>query len=74
VVELAHLFEDLPQLVVVAQPAAHLLDLFAAKAELAGAASGIGDSQNRQPMSAAAGARCYIKGLHSVFLRRKVAS
>jgi hypothetical protein len=56
VVELADLFERLPQPVVVAQPAAHFLDLLAAQAELAGAAAGIGDSQNRQRVPAAAGA------------------
>jgi hypothetical protein len=43
VVELADFFEGLFELVVVAQPAAHILDLFAAQAELAGAAAGIGD-------------------------------
>jgi hypothetical protein len=36
--------------------AADFLELFAAQAELAGAAAGIGDSQNRKWMSAAAGA------------------
>jgi hypothetical protein len=36
-VEFADLFEGLPKLVVVAQPAAHFLDLFVAKAELASA-------------------------------------
>ena len=55
-VEFADLFEGRPELVIVAQPAAHLLDLFAAQAELAGAAAGIGDSQNRQRMPATAGA------------------
>ena len=55
-IEFADLFEGLPELVVVAQPAAHFLDLFAAQAELAGAAAGIGDGQNRQRVPAAAGA------------------
>ena len=55
-VEFADLFKRLPELVVVAQPAAHFLDLLAAQAELAGAAAGIGDRQNRKRMSAATGA------------------
>src|ERR1700752_545222 len=55
-VEFANLFEGLSQLVVVAQPATHFLDLFAAQAELAGGGAGLGDSQNRKRVSAAAGA------------------
>jgi hypothetical protein len=55
-VDLADLFESLPQLVVIARPAAHFLNLFAAQAELTGAAASIGDGQNPQQVPAAAGA------------------
>src|SRR6516164_11476207 len=55
-VEFADLFEGRSQLVVVVQPAAHFLDLFAAQTELTGAAASIRDSQNRKRMSAAGGA------------------
>jgi hypothetical protein len=44
----------LPQLVVIAQPEAHLVNLFAAQAELAGAATGIADGQNPQRVPAGA--------------------
>ena len=55
-VELADLFQGLPQLVVVAQPVAHFLDLLATQAELTGAAAGVADGQYPQPMSTATGA------------------
>src|SRR6516165_10683396 len=55
-VELADRLQRLPQLVVIAQPAAHFVDLLAAQAELAGAAAGIADAQNPQRVPAAAGA------------------
>src|ERR1700751_6468742 len=55
-VEFADLFEGLLELVVVPHPAAHFPDLFAAQAELAGAAASISDGQNRQRVPAAAGA------------------
>src|SRR6516165_3075427 len=55
-VELADRFDRLLQLVVVAQPAADLVYLSAAQAELAGAAAGIADRQNPHRVSATAGA------------------
>jgi hypothetical protein len=42
-VELADLFEGLPELVVIAQPAADFLNLLTAQAELPGAPAGVAD-------------------------------
>jgi hypothetical protein len=56
-VELADRLQCLPQLVVIAQPAAHILNLFAAQAKLAGPAAGIADGQNPQRVPAAAADR-----------------
>jgi len=46
VVELTDVLERFLELVVIAQPAAHLINLFAAQAELASTATGIADGQN----------------------------
>jgi hypothetical protein len=54
-VELTDLFEALPELVVIAEPTADLLNLLAAQAELPGAAARA-DGQNPQRVLAAAGA------------------
>src|SRR6266404_4829175 len=56
VVELADLLERFLELVVIAEPAAHLVNLFAAQAELASTATGVADGQNPQRVPAAAGA------------------
>ena len=55
-VELANRLERLPQPVIIAQPAAHLANLFAAQAKLAGASTRIADRQNREWVPLAAGA------------------
>ena len=55
-VEFADRLERLPQPVIIAQPAAHLANLFAAQAKLAGASTRIADRQNREWMPLAAGA------------------
>jgi hypothetical protein len=56
VIELADRFNRFLQLVVIAQPAPHLVDLLAPQAELARAPAGIADRQNPQRVSATAGA------------------
>jgi hypothetical protein len=56
VVELANVLERFLELVVIAEPAAHFINLFAAQAELASTAVGIADGQNPQRVPAAAGA------------------
>src|SRR5467141_1648232 len=56
VVELAAVLERFLELVVIAEPPAHLINLFAAQAELASPAAGIADGQNPQRVPAAAGA------------------
>jgi len=56
VVELADVLERFLELVVIAEPPAHVINLFAAQAELASTAAGIADGQNPQRVPAAAGA------------------
>ena len=53
-VEFADRLERLLQPVIIAQPAAHLANLRAAQAELAGASTRIADGQNRKRMPVAA--------------------
>ena len=55
-VELADVLERFLELVVIAEPPAHVINLFAAQAELASTAAGIADGQNPQRVPAAAGA------------------
>jgi hypothetical protein len=56
VVELTDVLERFLELVVIAEPAAHFINLFAAQAELASTATGIAGGQNPQWVPAAAGA------------------
>ena len=55
-VELADLLKRLAQLVVIAQPAAHLVNLSRAEAELPVTAAGVADGQNPQRMPSTIGA------------------
>ena len=55
-IQLADGFDIRLQFLIVLQPLAHLRDLFAMHAELAGAATGIADGQNGLRMSFTAGA------------------
>src|SRR4029077_724096 len=56
VVELADVLERFLELVVIAEPPAHVINLFAAQAELASTAASIADGQNPQRVPAAASA------------------
>ena len=62
-IELADRLKGLPQLVVIAQPVAHLVNLSTTQAELPVTGAGVADGENPQRVPATIGADCAATGM-----------